>query len=128
ILSALEFVADHGEAFLPLYELGWRDGVWTPRGIAAAPPPFEISLASMRAERADEKPVTDAELARERARYLDEARRRADELRKAHGALPPTPPTGDPALDRLIWFRYVHSGPVPSEAEAAHSVPPLASE
>src|SRR5262249_50903450 len=60
ILSAVEFVADHGEAFLPLYELGWRDGVWTPRGFAPAPPPFEISIASMRAERAEERPVSEA--------------------------------------------------------------------
>ena len=28
LLSAVEFLADHGEAFVPLYRLGWRDGVW----------------------------------------------------------------------------------------------------
>ena len=28
VLSAVEFVADHGVDFLPLYRMGWRDGVW----------------------------------------------------------------------------------------------------
>jgi len=28
MLAAIEIVADHGEAFVPLHALGWRDGVW----------------------------------------------------------------------------------------------------
>ena len=28
ILSAVEFIADHGEAFVPIYSLCWLDGVW----------------------------------------------------------------------------------------------------
>ena len=31
MLEAIEFVADHGEAFVPLYELCWADGVWRHR-------------------------------------------------------------------------------------------------
>src|SRR5262249_58785287 len=31
ILTAIELVADRGAAFLPLYELDWRDGVWRHR-------------------------------------------------------------------------------------------------
>jgi selenocysteine lyase/cysteine desulfurase len=128
ILSAVEFVADQGEAFLPLYRLDWRDGVWHPLEARRAPPPFELSLASMRAARPDQAVVSDAELTRERARYLDEARRLAAELRARHGPLPPNPSTGDPALDRQVWFRFVHAGPVPTEGEAIHPAPPLASD
>jgi hypothetical protein len=29
ILRAVEFVADHGESFVPIYRLGWKDGVWS---------------------------------------------------------------------------------------------------
>src|SRR5262249_7502918 len=125
ILGAVELVADHGDKFLPLYELGWRDGVWTRRGFAPPPPPFELSLASMRAERAEEPSIADVELARERAAYLAEALRLARDLPSPSGE---NPSTGDADLDRLIWFRFVHASPVPSEAEAAKSLPPLASE
>ena len=125
ILDAIELVADLGERFLPLYQLGWRDGVWSRRGFVSPAQPFEISLASMRADRPDEPVVSDAELARARAGYLAEARRLAGELT---GELGPNPSTGDAELDGLVWFRFLHATDVPTEAEAATSRPPLASE
>ncbi len=36
LLAALEAVADHGEAFVPLYSLSWREGAWDP--LSGAPP------------------------------------------------------------------------------------------
>ena len=41
--AAVEFVADRGEAFVPLYRLGWRDGVWRHReGEVADPSPLRL--------------------------------------------------------------------------------------
>jgi selenocysteine lyase/cysteine desulfurase len=133
ILSAVEFVADHGDAFLPMYELGWRDGVWTARGFAPSPPPFEITLENLISgapRAAADSGISDAELAAERARYFDEARRVAARLREHHlGELArPAPPTGHPDLDELIWFRCLHAGRVPSESEWSTLPPPVASD
>jgi hypothetical protein len=128
ILSAIELVADEGEAFLPVYELGWRDGVWSHRGWQPAPPPFELSIASLRNASRTDRVVSDADLQKERARYFEEARAAIAALRREYPRLPPRPPSGDAALDALVWFKYVHATDVPSEEEAAHSIPPLASD
>lgn len=113
LLAAVEAVADLGEQFVPLYELSWRDGSWrwcaeaAPGGVPAdglaalwpshAPPPEP------------EAPLDEAELARERARSLDEARGRAAELRERWRRAPPSwsRPTGIREVDELVWFRYV---------------------
>jgi selenocysteine lyase/cysteine desulfurase len=129
ILSAIELVADEAEAFLPLYELGWRDGVWSHRGWRPPPPPLAISIESIleRDAEPEERALSEAELLRERARYLDEARALAAELRR--GAAPaPTPRTGDPELDAQVWFKFHHASAVPTAEEAARSTPPLLSD
>jgi selenocysteine lyase/cysteine desulfurase len=131
VLSAIELVASDGDAFLPEYQLGWRDGVWTHRRHTPGPAPFEISLASMRAAAPGTiaaPALGDQELARERARYFDEARAHVARLRREHPAPPATPTTGIAALDRLVWFKYVHATAVPTAEEAALSGPPLASD
>jgi selenocysteine lyase/cysteine desulfurase len=124
LLQAVELVADHGEAFLPLYELGWGDGVWYPLGRpAASTPPFTISLQSIFEPGAAESPevISDEELARERARYLAEAHQLAARLRREHAEVlsRPTPPTGDPEIDALVWFRWLRSRPLVEGAEPA---------
>jgi hypothetical protein len=116
-----------------MYELGWRDGVWTARGFAPSPPPFEITLENLISgapRAAADSGISDAELAAERARYFDEARRVAARLREHHlGELArPAPPTGHPDLDELIWFRCLHAGRVPSESEWSTLPPPVASD
>jgi len=110
-------VADHGAEFLPLYRLHWMDGVWRHEGrtVSAAPHVRLTAEALELAARESAPPtapaLTEAQLAQERAGYFDEARRLVVELRERVKADPPrwNPPTGDPAVDALIWFRYVHA-------------------
>ncbi|HEX7622659.1 MAG TPA: aminotransferase class V-fold PLP-dependent enzyme [Anaeromyxobacteraceae bacterium] len=114
LLAAVEFVADHGEAFVPLYRLSWRSGSWTclqpPQAETA---PVRLDASALWAERdratAPEQAPDDRELERDRARFLEEARTLAAALRERWRAAPPTwnPPTGVAELDALAWFRYV---------------------
>ncbi|MBN1769727.1 MAG: aminotransferase class V-fold PLP-dependent enzyme [Deltaproteobacteria bacterium] len=118
LLSAVEFVAERGADFLPLYRFGWREGTWVhvahPVEDAA---PLELSAAALRESAScvaagdHEAPLSEAHVAAERRRYFEEARRAADELRGRTGAEPPAASgtTGERALDELVWFRYVHS-------------------
>ena len=115
VLSAIEFVADHGDAFLPLYRLGFRDELWTH---IANPmrdvPPIELTAKALEeaaftyAHSAPDSLTFAPNIEDQRARYLQEARRLASDLE----ARSPTPQyqngIGDPNVDRLIWFRFVH--------------------
>jgi hypothetical protein len=118
ILSAVEFVADHGQDFVPVYRLSWRDGVW--RHIERATPdvpPLELTVEALLeaaqtfAAGDHEAPLSEAQLRAERRRYFTEARALAASLRARWGADPPrwNTPTGDPSVDALVWFRYVHT-------------------
>jgi selenocysteine lyase/cysteine desulfurase len=122
LLEAVELVADHGEAFLPLYRLGWGDGIWRPLEAAPVDPtPVDLTVDAVRTALLRdappappaEEPVTEAQAAALRREYLDEARRLAGELAARHAAQPPrwNPPTGDAFVDGLVWFRYVHADP-----------------
>ncbi|HME91063.1 MAG TPA: aminotransferase class V-fold PLP-dependent enzyme, partial [Myxococcaceae bacterium] len=84
ILSAVEFVADHGMDFVPVYRLGWLNGVW--RHIehhASARAPVELSMEGLSesAVREERTPVTEEQLSAERSRYFAQARKTATELR-----------------------------------------------
>jgi len=120
LLSAVEFLADHGEAFVPFYRLGWGDGVW--RKLDGEPPDpeplrFEAGALLEAAAGRDPWPIledpalTEADAAAWRARSLVEARTLAEGLAVRWRAAPPrwNPPTGDAFVDGLVWFRYVHS-------------------
>lgn len=116
LLSAIELLAEDGEAFVPLYRLGWIDGTW--RLVEGAPPdpsPVDLqvrTLADLAAPgTAPEPPLSDEEADALRAGYLAEARRLAGELRARWAGAPPrwNAPTGEPLADRLTWFRYVHA-------------------
>jgi len=114
VLSAVEFVADHGIDFVPLYRLGWRDGVWRhierPQVDRA---PVELTPAGIRFDGRPriEETIDDAGIEAERARYFAEAREHAATLAERWKTTPPrwNPPTGDAELDALVWFRYVHT-------------------
>jgi selenocysteine lyase/cysteine desulfurase len=119
ILTAVEFVADHGLDFVPVYRLGWDDGVW--RHAEKPVPdvmPLELTVdalfesAQSFAAGDYEAPLSDRQLAVERASYLREARQIATELHARWEKAPPkwNPPTGDAEVDALVWFRYVAAG------------------
>ncbi|WP_242346280.1 aminotransferase class V-fold PLP-dependent enzyme [Anaeromyxobacter terrae] len=116
LLSAIELLADDGEAFVPLYRLGWMDGIW--RLVEPAPPdplPIDLGVTDLadlaRPAAPAEPPLSDADAAALRRSYLAEARGRATELRARWAAAPPrwNAPTGEALADRLAWFRYVHA-------------------
>jgi selenocysteine lyase/cysteine desulfurase len=118
ILSAVEFIADHGEAFVPVYSLSWQDGGWrhleTPVPIL---PPLELTVEALAESTrcaevtAAEAPLDEPQLRAERARYLREAQEAARALRARAEAAPPrwNPGSGRADLDELLWFRYVHT-------------------
>jgi len=116
VLSAVELLADHGEAFVPLYRLGWRDGVWR-HELSAPPDPAPVAMApaalweARDGAAAVEPAIGEAELAAQRARYLAEARDLAGRLRERWAREPPewNRPVGRADLDGLVWFRYVRA-------------------
>jgi hypothetical protein len=117
VLSAVEFVATHGMDFAPAYHLDWRSGVWRYReGQGGGGAPLELSVEALRSAGAGsdlpESTIGEEDLEGERARYFEEARRAAGRLREAWTSSPSAwnPPTGDPEVDELAWFRYVDAG------------------
>ncbi len=118
ILSAVEFVADHGIDFVPAYCLGWSDGVW--RHVERPVPrcdPIQLSLeALIEADSgADGRPaacdLSEDEIRAERNRYFTEARSIAAELKERWKREPcrwnPAVPVSE--LNELCWFRFVHA-------------------
>jgi len=118
VLSAIEFVAERGELFLPLYRLGWRDGIWQhiehPVGDFQ---PIELTPEALReacsqfGTRTPDGPTPSRDVDGEREQYLEVAERMAQQLEARYQENPPTYRTslGRPDLDPLIWFRFVHS-------------------
>ncbi|HKQ69823.1 MAG TPA: aminotransferase class V-fold PLP-dependent enzyme [Polyangiaceae bacterium] len=117
VLSAVEFVADHGNAFLLLYRIDWRNGTWehVERPMRDTLP-IELTAEALRgaaasgaASSADWSNAS-TDLDAERALYLEEARRVARELesRLAENPAVVRTTTGDPEIDPLVWFRFVH--------------------
>jgi selenocysteine lyase/cysteine desulfurase len=120
LLAAVEFLADHGEAFVPLYRMGWRDGLWRHvEGEPEDPAPLRLDAAALLAAAAGRPPwpaleqasLTEADAAAERTRALEEARRLAAALEARWRGAPPrwNVPTGDAFVDGLVWFRYVET-------------------
>jgi hypothetical protein len=132
VLSAIEFVAERGDLFLPLYRLCWREGLWQhiERPMRDVQP-IELTAEALRAAVAQFDGGTrsfaapDVDLDRERARYLDEAEALARDLEARYLREPPTyrSSMGDAAIDPLIWFRFVNdlwSNGAPADGSAAH--------
>ena len=117
ILSAIEFVADHGHDFLPEYRLGWLDGVWrhVDRPMNDIKP-IELTVDALTeaaqsfAAGDHEQPMSTVQIRAERRRYFDEAKTRAKELkdRAAREAPLLNVGTGRPDVDALVWFDCVH--------------------
>jgi selenocysteine lyase/cysteine desulfurase len=128
LLSAVELIADHGIDFVPVYRMSWADGVWRHLDRDRPDvPPLELTVDALEeaahsfAAGDHEAPMSEAQIARERARYLREARDMAARLRRRWKEHPPVwnPPTGDPDVDDLVWFRYVHVDEVKGGASEA---------
>lgn len=120
LLDAVEFLADHGDAFVPLYRLGWRDGLWRrldgePEDPATLPLDASALLAAAAGRdpwpAVEEATLSEVQAADLRRRSLEEARALAAGLEARWRAEPPrwNPPTGDAFVDGLAWFRYVHA-------------------
>ncbi|MFT3706851.1 MAG: aminotransferase class V-fold PLP-dependent enzyme [Archangium sp.] len=118
LLSAIEFVADHGNDFLPEYRLGWLDGVW--RHVSRPMSdlrPIELTVdALMEAAQSfaagdHEQPMSNAQIRAERKKYFDEAKARVAELRANATRAPHTwnAKTGQADVDALVWFDWVHT-------------------
>ena len=133
VLRAIEFVAERGDLFLPLYRLCWREGLWQhlERPMRDVEP-IELTAEALcqAAERFNGAPrswtAPDLDLDRERARYLEEAEVLAADLAARFFREPPTyrNTMGDPAIDPLIWFRFVNdiwSSGAPADGGAAHA-------
>ena len=114
-LRAVEFVASRGEAFVPLYRLDWRDGVWRHREARGGGPVAASGSPPRpcwRDRRRPPAPPSPAEREAERAGYLAEAERIADELdgalaARAAGVEPAH--RAAPTSTRWCWFRYVET-------------------
>jgi selenocysteine lyase/cysteine desulfurase len=121
LMAAIEFVADHGRVFAPLYRLCWADGVW--RHIERPAPelePIELTVDALQeaaqnfAAGDHETPLSERQLQSERATYLAAARDLVPLLRRrwSEEAVVWDPATGNPEVDALRWFHYVHSDEV----------------
>ena len=104
ICEAVEFLADQGHLFLPLYRFSMETGAWSHE---EEPPPeparFGIEAAwSGEAPRLTAPPPDEARA--EYARYLEEARRWAGELARRAGSTPRPLPGIDADL---VYFDVV---------------------
>ncbi|MBC8072772.1 MAG: aminotransferase class V-fold PLP-dependent enzyme [Deltaproteobacteria bacterium] len=128
LMRAVEFVATHGESFVPLYRLGWHDGVW--RHIERPAPdiePIELTVAALEeaaqsfAVGDHEAPMSEQQLRNERACYVEKADALALALAERWQQEPPrwNTPTGDPEVDALVWFRYVETDGLEAISAAA---------
>jgi len=114
LLEAIEFVADHGAAFLPLYRLSWRSGIWRHIDHPARNPQaidFTVEALLETAKGPSARSWTDDDLRRERAGYLVEARRLASELeeRGRREAPPDGRATAPSEIAPQVWFQVVHA-------------------
>lgn len=97
LLAAVEFLAEEGDAFLPLYDFDWESGAWRHGGEREAP---AVGFAP---EEWEAVPETRGGREEEYAAYLAEAKRLAAELRAAP---PPARDRGTRADTRLAFFQY----------------------
>lgn len=103
ICSAIRFVADHGAAFLPLYEFDIRSGAWRHREFSPRIEPFGIDLGPADARKpAPESPDLDSLF----AAYLAEAEKLAESFEREFSDRPLQTTERD-----LIPFLYSRAGP-----------------
>ncbi|SEJ43502.1 Selenocysteine lyase/Cysteine desulfurase [Deinococcus reticulitermitis] len=89
LLSAVEFVAEYGERFLPLYSFDWHTGAWSHPADTA---PLDLFGDTLPAEDRGQVPY---------AAYLTEAHERAATLEEGAGR-----PVPDGVPSDLVFFAY----------------------
>lgn len=123
LISAIEFVADHGRTLVPLYSFSWADGVWRHRDRPQPDiEPIELTVDALQeaaqsfAAGDHESPMSEREMLAQRELYFAEARALVDRLQAQWRTSPPrfNPPTGNDEVDALTWFQYVHCDEVPA--------------
>ena len=108
-------MAAHGEAFVPLYRLDWRDGVWRHReGEVADPSPVRLDRrVDPGRDRRRPAPTPSPPSGRPSGpAYLAEAERMADELEARWRREPPRwnrAHRAAPTSTGWCWFRYVET-------------------
>jgi len=81
LLDAVDFVARHGEAFLPLYDFDLFDGAWSKKDDSTCLRRFSLQ-AALQAGRVDETPMPYEERQARYSAYLHEALELANELQR----------------------------------------------
>ncbi len=81
LLDAVEFVARHGESFLPLYDFDLFDGAWSRKNDSTCLRRFSLQ-AALKAGGVDETPMPHAQRQARYAAYLQEAVALAQELER----------------------------------------------
>ncbi len=123
VLSAVEFIADYGLQFVPLYRLEWDTGAWRhTEESQAETPPLELTVETLREavsrplDAENNAPISDRHTLLERRSYFQAARECADRLCERWKQEPPSwnPPTGSSDVDEIVWFRYVNAGDLDS--------------
>lgn len=96
LLSAIEFVAEHGAKFVPLYDLDWHTGAWRHPSDRSHPSLFQpIGFRDPPSSNTDETPF---------AAYLEQARALALSLPEPHER-PIPPEVSRQVADELVFFR-----------------------
>lgn len=109
LVDAVDFVAEHGWVFMPLYELNAKSGTWKHRSSTAEPlmrlqqVKFSPGGAEYRSRRSHEPESV-------LPSYLEEARALADRLRATAHELTAVDPVFPARAEALRWF------PLPGEA------------
>ena len=85
LLDAVEFVARHGDLFLPLYDFDLFDGSWSKKDDATTLRRFSLESA-LKARGVDETPMPHAERRARYTAYLESAMQLAAELQKQNPA------------------------------------------
>lgn len=105
ICDAMEFIADHGSRFIPLYRFEMKSGTWYHESDAHTSPPQFGLQAALKRESSEHPHLDDEERRLEYARYLEEASAIARRMKGEEPADWVTLP-GD--IEELQYFRVRH--------------------
>jgi selenocysteine lyase/cysteine desulfurase len=103
ILGAIEFVAEHGHRFMPLYHFDLASGAWQHKADPGGLEAFSLA-AALKCRGDNSRALSPAERRHLYSAYLREAERRAAELAADQAAGQPPEHELDPELEQLKFF------------------------